>query len=76
MKPQSRQILELLRAHPEGITQHDAIRAVSCYRLAARISDLRVDGFLIRSRPEFYAGKRYARYFLTEQPIQLALDVA
>lgn len=76
MKPQSRRVLELLRAHREGVTQQDAIREIGCYRLAARISDLRVDGFLIRSRLDYFNGVRYARYFLTEQPVQLALDVA
>lgn len=76
MKPQSAQVLALLREHPEGLTQQDAIRAIGCYRLAARIADLRLDGYLIRSRLEYHAGVRFARYFLTEQPVQLALEVA
>ena len=74
MKPQSRQVLDLLRYYGDlGLTQQEAIRDLSCYRLAARISDLRADGFAIRSlRATDSRGHVYARYYLEEQPEQLA----
>ncbi len=74
MKPQSREILGLLRrCGPDGLTQQEAIRWADCYRLAARISDLRADGFTIRSlRATDSRGHVYARYYLEEQPEQLA----
>lgn len=67
MKPQSRDVLRLLVRHPEGVTQQTAIRDVSCYRLAARIADLKADGYPIRSTMETDgAGHRFARYRLLE----------
>ena len=47
---QSAEVLHLLRASGlNGVTQQDAIRLLSCYRLAARIADLRADGYPITS---------------------------
>ena len=66
-KPQSADVLDLLRQFPvTGITQHDAIAFVSCYRLAARVNDLRGEGFDIRSESETFNGRRFARYTLVE----------
>lgn len=65
-------MLRLLRAMPEGVTQQDAITLASCYRLAARISDLRADGYEIASESVTYGGARFARYVLREEPQQLA----
>lgn len=78
MKPQSALVLSMLRlAGPAGVTQQDAIRRASVYRLAARISDLRADGFLITSEAiTDDHGHRFARYTLHEQPEQLRLGVA
>ena len=47
----------------------DALRKFECFRLAARISDLRADGYDIYSEMETIENedgtkKRYARYFL------------
>ncbi len=74
MKPQSREILQLLERHPEGITQQDAIRDAACYRLAARVADLKADGYRIASALETDGrGNRYARYRLVVEPVQAAL---
>lgn len=76
MKPQSAEVYRLLRLHPEGITQQDAIRDIACYRLAARISDLKAEGIDVRAVLVGSNGHRYARYWLVEQPAQLALALA
>lgn len=66
MKPQSRAVLTLLREHPEGISQQTAIRAIACYRLAARVADLRADGFDVRSQMLSDGHSRFALYRLVE----------
>lgn len=43
---QAARLLEYLRSH-KGITQREAINELGCYRLAARISDLKRDGHRI-----------------------------
>lgn len=52
-----------------SITPLDALREFGCYRLAARISDLKRDGIPIKVKIESYRTqkgkvKRYARYSL------------
>ena len=62
---QAEDIFRLLEERPEGITAIDALREAGCFRLAARISDLREAGYDIKS--EMIAldnGKRVARYTL------------
>jgi hypothetical protein len=77
VKPQSRDVLDLLRKFPvSGITQHDAITFLSCYRLAARIADLRAEGYTIESTSETYQGRRFARYTLVPDPVQVTLFFA
>ncbi len=71
MKPQSAAILRLLERHPEGVTQQDAIRDVACYRLAARIADLRADGVGIRSDIVVRRGVRFAVYSLQAPDVQM-----
>ena len=72
MKPQSAEVLHLLRASGlNGVTQQDAIRFCQCYRLAARISDLRAEGYVILSVQTSHDGKRFARYILEDAPEQL-----
>lgn len=73
MKPQCAQVLALLRAHPQGVTQQDAIKEIACYRLAARISDLKAEGIEVRAELVGSNGHRYARYHLVEKPAQLAM---
>jgi hypothetical protein len=68
MKTQTEQILELLWFRGEaGLTAYDALGLVSCFRLAARIADLRGEGHDITSTMETLPnGKRVARYRLRE----------
>ena len=64
MKPGTRAVLELLTAAgPDGITPHDALREAGCFRLAARVAELRRDGLDIRTEWETDTdGTRWARY--------------
>lgn len=75
MKDSSRQVLELLRQRgTAGVTPMDALAAVGCFRLGARIWDLKADGYPIDSELiTTPSGKRVARYRLIEQPEQLAV---
>jgi len=75
MAPQCRQILRLLETNREGITQQDAIREAACYRLAARISDLRSAGFVIDSELRTVRGRTFAVYTLDEGDIQAELGL-
>ncbi len=66
MKPQTRAILELLTAAgPDGVTPHDALREAGCFRLAARVAELRREGLDVRTTWETDTdGTRWARYLL------------
>lgn len=67
MTPQLSQrdaILAWLRLYPDGITPSDAYRHLGCMRLAARIAELRADGFQIATVNETRDGKTWARYQL------------
>lgn len=76
MKPQTAEILHLLRQHPDGITPLDALDAVGCFRLGARVWELKEAGYLVDTElVTFPSGKRVARYRLVEKPDQLALGV-
>ncbi len=55
-----------------SITQAEAVTEYGCYRLAARIADLRKQGYGISSRTETTNNRygdtvRFARYSLTKQ---------
>jgi len=60
-------VLELLRYNGDrGITALDALE-IGCFRLAARIADLRADGYDISSTMELTrTAKRIARYRLVD----------
>lgn len=63
-------ILQYMRKHG-SITAMDAAREFGCMRLAARISDLRWDGYNIETELEVGKNRngdsvRYARYYLHE----------
>lgn len=62
MKPQSAAVLRLLERGP--VTAQDAIRELACYRLAARVADLRADGIRIDAEQVNLDGVRFARYRL------------
>lgn len=63
---QTQLILRMLHnAGAYGITPLDALREAGCFRLAARISDLRAQGHVITSEMvTLPTGKRVARYRL------------
>lgn len=72
---QTAKVLALLRLYgATGLTPQDAIREIGCYRLAARILDLKTEGIHIESRLATDShGHRYARYYLVEQPVQMVV---
>jgi hypothetical protein len=64
---QEQQILEYLRTG-KSITPIDALKMFGCFRLGARIWDLRHKGHRIEEIDAHINGKTFARYFLaTEQ---------
>jgi len=61
---------EQIRAHlvsGRDITPLEALDRYGCFRLAARVSDLRATGLDVQTITEEYNGKRYARYRLVGQ---------
>ena len=56
------QILDHLTSEP--ITAMDALNDYGCFRLAARINELRMSGHDIRTEIKSKDGKRYAMYHL------------
>jgi len=68
------QCAAILAALQDGkaVTPIDALRDYGCFRLSARIKDLRDAGHDIETLTEAKNGKRYARYVL-RQPVQRAL---
>jgi hypothetical protein len=63
---QAERIIEYMREHPEGITALQALNDLQCLRLAARIHDLRAEGFQISEEAHTTGtGKRVSRYRLT-----------
>lgn len=76
MKPSSAAILWLLETHPEGVTPLMALEEAGCFRLGARIWDLRHDGYAINAEMvRTPSGKTVARYTLATNE-QLRLGVA
>ena len=64
-KSQAEMVLEYLQKYGE-ITAIEALSAIGCFRLAARIADLRSDGYNIST--EMTKGKKsYAIYRLEEK---------
>jgi hypothetical protein len=47
-----------------SLTPMDALRDFGCFRLAARVADLRREGLPIECVSETANGKRFARYYL------------
>lgn len=76
MKPSSAAVLRLLEHHPDGLTPLMALEEARCFRLAARVSDLRADGYRIRSEWETTNGVRYSRYVLEPSEVQTVLFFA
>lgn len=65
-KTQSEMILEYLQKYGE-ITPLEALSAIGCFRLAARISDLRADGHSITTEMSQNGKKSHAVYRLEEK---------
>ena len=59
---QARRVLDYMREH-KSITSREAME-MDIYRLAARVNDLRRDGWQIKTIPERHNGGRHARYEL------------
>ena len=68
IESQADAILRYMETHKKGITPIDALELCGCFRLSARIWDLRHKGFAIRS--EVVEGKGYCRYCLEEEAEQ------
>ena len=64
-KSQAEMILEYLRKFGE-ITPLEALSAIGCFRLSARIADLRADGYNITTTIA-KGKKQYATYKLEEE---------
>jgi hypothetical protein len=74
VKPSAAAILTMLRQRgPEGVSPAEARLVAGCDRLAARVCELRADGFDITTRAETRGGATYARYVLHTAPAQLSL---
>ena len=58
---QNQQIAKYLNKG-KALTPIEALNKFNCFRLAARISDLRNDGMLIRTKIVTKEGKSYASY--------------
>jgi len=61
---QTKLIYEYLKRTEDGITPLDALEKFGCFRLSARIADLRDEGHNIVTLRETKNGKTYARYKL------------
>jgi hypothetical protein len=70
VKPQCVDLLAELRARgDEGLTDLQALDALGIRRLAARVADLRAEGFDVRTQlVATAAGKRIGIYRLVERP--------
>jgi hypothetical protein len=68
MKPQNKIILNHLR-RTGSITQREALIDYSIQSLTKRISELRMDGFVIASEKRNHptTGQRYVRYILVKK---------
>lgn len=58
-------ILDYMQTHKQGITAIDALGLCGCFRLSARIFDLKRRGFAIETRP--VRGQNYCRYVLMKE---------
>lgn len=63
MKTQNDQILEHLKTAP--ITPLEALNKYGCFRLGARIFDLKEQGYLITKTMVSNGRKSFAKYFLS-----------
>lgn len=59
----------------KSITPLDALNLYGCFRLGARVNDLRKQGYDIRTEMIKDGRKRYARYFMAAKQIQEMLFI-
>ena len=62
---QANDILAYMKKHP--ITAMDALRLFGCFRLAARIKDLKDYGHIITTHIVQKNGKKFAKYVLVKE---------
>jgi hypothetical protein len=70
---------EMIRAHLESgreITPIDALNQYGCFRLAARIDELRRSNMDIETIMETRNGKKFARYRIRQAQREFALEFA
>jgi hypothetical protein len=67
---QAKDILHHIELHG-SITPLEALQLYGCFRLGARIWDLRSQGHNIINEWEENNGKRYAKYVLARKPEQM-----
>lgn len=60
---QNEQILAYLKTG-HSLTPLEALRNFGCFRLGARIHNLKAQGYAIKTETVFAGGKRFARYSL------------
>ena len=72
MSAQCEQILWHLE-HRGSITPIEALNELGCFRLAARIEELRRSGHSIKTTIEKRNGRRWARYVYEQRPQQAGL---
>jgi len=63
MKTQKEQILNLLK-RGRKITPLDALKKFGCFRLGARIWELKKEGYEIESQFVYKNDKRFSQYFM------------
>ena len=66
---QNQAVLRLLKKKKsKGITAIDALEQIGCFRLAARIYDLRMQGYPIETIifQDHLGAPRFARYYINE----------
>lgn len=63
----AKQILNHLNTAP--ITAMEALNQYGCFRLAARINDLRMEGHHIHTEITMKNGKRFAEYHLVKRKV-------
>lgn len=72
---QSARILAYLQAG-HALTPIDALNRFGCFRLGARVWDLRREGYAIESKMVERNGKRFAEYYIKGVDMPLFGDVA
>lgn len=68
---QNKAILEALQSG-QRLTALDALEQHGCFRLAARIHDLRKAGYHIEEETVSHNGKRYSAYFIKTFSLEAA----